>query len=138
MAEPLPVVAGLNRLMAVLVVVAAVGGVVYVSQMVRAGRSGSPDDDTWGLAHLPMQAAFGLAVVASAAPALWTGTAHARGWRVLTTATTVSAGWLGAVSVAYPTHLGSLGTTFGACAVMWGVLFAGAQFGPADRARPRT
>jgi hypothetical protein len=36
----------------------------------------------------------------------------------------VAAVWLGAVSVAYPTHLGSLGQAWGIATIFWGPAFA--------------
>lgn len=46
-----------------LVMVAAVPAVRYAGQMMHAARTGVPDDITWGLPHLPMQAAFAFALV---------------------------------------------------------------------------
>lgn len=115
---------GADGLLAVLVVVAAVPAVAYAAQMIHAARSGKPDDETWWLNHLPMQAAFGVAVVVTAALATMGEASGEPGWRVPAWSAAVSAAWLGAVSVVYPDHLGSLGSTLGTAAVVWGALFA--------------
>jgi hypothetical protein len=109
--------------LASLVLVAGAAAVWYAVRMVRAARSGGPDDDTWGLMHTPMQAAFGLALVGSAAVAVFAGARNAPDWRLSAVPASFCALWLGAVSLAYPDHLGSLGTLGGAAAVAWGVLF---------------
>ena len=109
-----------------LVVVAAAGAVWYAVEVIQKARSGIPDDDTWGLMHLPMQAAFGLALAGSAA-VTWlaegAGSTPAAGWRVSAVPTAVSACWLGVVSLMYPHHLASLGDAGGVAAIAWGLLF---------------
>ena len=106
-----------------LVLVAVIGAVGYAASMIQAARVGYPDDVTWGLDHLPMQAAFGVALAAS----VGLGAASREpGWRVCAWSAAVSAIWLGAVSVAYPEHLGRLGRPLGFAAIAWGLLFAAA------------
>ena len=125
-----------------LVVVAAAGAVWYAAEMIQQARSGRPDDDTWGLMHLPMQAAFGLALAGSAA-VTWlvasSGGSTAAGWRVSAVPAAVSACWLGVVSLMYPDHLASLGDAGGVAAIAWGLLFGVAAMTrgrePVDRGR---
>lgn len=104
-----------------LVLVAAAAAVAYAASMIRSSRAGVPDDITWGLAHLPMQAAFALALASSAALAAFFRGAGRRtvGWTA-----GVSAVWLGAVSVVYPDHMGSLGRPGAIAAVVWGLVCA--------------
>jgi hypothetical protein len=78
-----------------LVGVSAVAAAVYAWRMLDAAHTGQPDDDTWGLMHLPMQAAFGVALAAPAA--------GAPGWRFAILPAAVSAAWFDAVCVASPT-----------------------------------
>lgn len=104
----------------VLTVLAVVAGAAYAVAMVKAARSGVPDDITWGLGHLPMQAALGMSVPAAAGLA---AVVRGPGRRVCAWTAGVSASWLGAVSVIYPAHLGSLGRTWGFAAVAWGLVF---------------
>jgi hypothetical protein len=113
-----------DRGLGALVLVAAAGAVVYAVQMIQAARGGEPDDDTWGLMHLPMQAAFGLAVAGCAAVSVLARAANAHGWQISAVSALASAGWLGVVSVVYPEHLGSLGRIGGVAAMAWGVVFA--------------
>ena len=119
----------LDRWLGALVVVAAAGAVWYAAEMIQQARSGRPDDDTWGLMHLPMQAAFGLALAGSAAItwlAAGSGGTPAAGWRVSAVPAALSACWLGVVSLMYPGHLGSLGDAGGVAAIAWGLLFGAA------------
>jgi hypothetical protein len=126
---------GVNRGMAALALVAAVSAVGYAAQMIQAARSGEPDDDTWGLMHLPMQAAFGLSVAGVAAVAVLARAGNSAGWQVPAMTAAASAAWLGLVSMAYPGHLGSLGRVGGAAAVAWGVAFAVGVVGHPQKAR---
>jgi hypothetical protein len=119
-----------DRGLGALVLVAAAAAVLYAVQMIQAARAGEPDDDTWWLMHLPMQAAFGLAVAGSAAVSVLARAANAQGWQVSAVPALVSAGWLGAVSFAYPEHLGSLGRVAGVAAMAWGVAFAAGMLIP--------
>jgi len=59
-------VRGANPWLSTLVLTAAAAAVVYALQMIEAAHAGRPDDNTWGLMHLPMQAALGLALAGSA------------------------------------------------------------------------
>jgi hypothetical protein len=100
---------------------AAIG---YAVEMIGASRAGVPDDVTWGLHHLPMQAAFAIAVPTVAA--LGAGSREP-GWRICVWSAAVSAVWLGVVSIVYPQHLGSLGGPLGLAAVAWGIAFLAAN-----------
>jgi hypothetical protein len=115
---------GTNWWLGAFVVVAMTWAVVYAVQMIEAAPAGKPDDDTWGLMHLPMQAAFALAVGGSATLSVLAGAASAPGWKASAMPASVSAVWLGAVSVAYPSHLGSMGQFGGIVAIIWGLAFA--------------
>lgn len=82
-----------------------------------------PVDETMGLDHWPVQAALHVAIVlvatvVAAGVALgWAGTL------VSALSVSVTAMWLGATSIAYPTHAASLGDIAGAAAVFWGLGF---------------
>lgn len=117
-------VRGLNKGMAVLAVIAAVCSVAYAAKMIQAARAGHSDDDTWGLMHLPMQAAFAVSVAGCAVLAMLADAAKSRGWQVPAWSAAMSAMWLGTLSIAYPRHLGSLGGTGGVAAIVWGVALA--------------
>ncbi len=114
---------GADPWLAALVLPAVVGAGLYAARMAHAARIGVPDDDTWWLTHLPMQASFGVALAGSAAVAVFAGGARAPGRRLAAVPAGLSAVWLGAVSTVYPTHLGSLGTAAGVAAIAWGLLF---------------
>jgi hypothetical protein len=105
---------------AVVVVLGALGAAAYVAQLVAAVRSGRTDEETWGLVHLPMQAALAVAVPACLAVALLI--APAPGWRTGILLPAVAAAGLGVVCVAYPDHLGSAGTVGGWAMLAWAVL----------------
>ena len=107
-----------GRLLLGLVAVGAVGAVAYVAVLAAAVRAGRLDEVTWGLPHLPMQAALAVAVAACAAVAVLQRPAP--GWRAGALLAGVASGCLGAVSVAYPDHLGSAGSSGGAGMVAWG------------------
>ncbi len=117
----------LDRVLGLLVLVAVVAAVWYAVEMIQEARGGTPDDDTWGLMHLPMQAAFGLALAGSAAvtwlAATAGGTPAAAGWRMSAVPAAVAASWLGVVSVAYPDHLGEPGPCRRVAAIAWGTVF---------------
>ena len=81
------------------------------------------DDDTWGLMHLPLQAGFGLTLAGAAVASLLVGTAGGYAWRASTLLPAISAVWFGAVSIAYPDHVGSLGALGGTACAVWGVSF---------------
>jgi hypothetical protein len=114
---------GINKGMAVLAVVAAVSSVAYAATMIQAARAGHSDDDTWGLMHLPMQAAFALSVAGVAVLAVLAGAAKSAGWQVSAWSAAVSALWLGLLSVAYPA-LGQRGRIGGVAAIVWGAALA--------------
>ena len=115
---------GINKGMAVLAVVAAVSSVAYAATMIQAARAGHLDDDTWGLMHLPMQAAFALSVAGVAVLAVLADAAKSAWWQVSAWSAAVSALWLGLLSVAYPEHLGSVGRIGGVAAIVWGAALA--------------
>ncbi len=84
-----------------------------------------PEYDRWvlGLDHWPMQAALYVAIVLVATVV---AAGVALGWAgTLVSALSVSATavWLGATSIAYPTHAASLGDIVGAAAIVWGLGF---------------
>jgi hypothetical protein len=117
-----------HPLLASLVALALAGGVAYAVAMIRAAYAGVPDDNTWGLMHLPMQAALALALPAVVAVV---ALAHAAGqprWRVGLAFPAITAAGLGAVSVAYPDHLGSLGLVGGAVCLAWAVALGASGF----------
>jgi hypothetical protein len=115
----------LHPVLTVLAALALLAGAAYAVDMTQAHRDGVTDDTTWNLRHLPMQAALGLALAGTALVTAVGAGLRAAGWRASAVAPAVSAAWVGAVSVAYPDHTGSLGTAGGAAAVAWGVLFLG-------------
>ena len=82
---------------------------VYAWDMLDAARGGANDDNTNGLMHLPMQAAFGLAVTASAVVAAVSLANGVTGWWFAFVPAALSAVWFGVVARAYPDHLGSIG-----------------------------
>jgi len=115
---------GADRTLFVLAALAAAGAVTYALQMIAAAHAGKPDDDTWGLMHLPMQAAFALALAGSASTTVLAGGAKAPGWRLSTLPTAVCAVWFGGVSIVYPDHLGSVGQPAGFAVIVWGVVWS--------------
>jgi len=119
---------GLDRTLLVLAALAAVGAAIYAVQMIAAARAGKPDDDTWGLMHLPMQAGFGLALAGTAATTLLATRTHVAGWRLSTLPTAVCAVWFGVVSIVYPDHLGSVGQPAGVAVIVWGVVWSAVAF----------
>jgi hypothetical protein len=118
------VVHGLNPLLVLLLLAVAGAAAVYATAMIDAARSGEPDSITMALRHLPMQAAFALAIPVSAAVAVLASAAGAPGWRIAAVPAAVSAAWFGVLSVIYPDHLGSLGQRAGYVAIGWGAAFA--------------
>jgi hypothetical protein len=88
--------------------------------------------------HLPMQAALGVALAGSRGD-FGVGGRGRRCWlEVSVLPSCVSAVWLGAVSVAYPTHLGSLVRGWGIAAIVWGLAFAAVVLGIGHRHRAPT
>jgi hypothetical protein len=112
----------IDWLLGSLVLVAVTAAVTYAAQMVLAIGEAA-DDVSWSLHHLPMQAAFGVAIAGSAAVSTLAGAARERGWRAAAVPPAVSATWFGAASVLHPEQVGSWGITGGWVAVGWGVLF---------------
>lgn len=105
----------------VLVVMAIGAALAYGWDMLAAARGGAHDEKTLGLMHLPMQAAFGLALAASAVVAVLALTNGVQGWWIAFLPSALSAGWFGVVAGAYPDHLGSIGEVRGMLAVGWAV-----------------
>ncbi|SHJ97533.1 hypothetical protein SAMN05443637_101379 [Pseudonocardia thermophila] len=110
-----------HPLLAVLSLIALIGAVAYAVVVLRHAYAGVADDDTWGLAHLPMQAGFGLTIAgATVVVALAQGAGQPR-WRVGTVFPALAAAGLGAFSLRWPDELASLGVTGGAAALVWAV-----------------
>ncbi|MGZ4429390.1 MAG: hypothetical protein ACXVEU_20335 [Nocardioidaceae bacterium] len=101
-----------DPLLALMAALAAAAALGYGVELIRYT---GPDDDTWGLLHVPMQMALLVAVPAVAALAAWTGS------RVAVWTVAVSAVWIGVESVVYPDLVGSLGALGGTVAAGWGV-----------------
>jgi hypothetical protein len=104
-----------------LVAVGICAALVYAWDMLDASWSGAKDDNTNGLMHLPMQAAFALAVTASALVAVLALANSVAGWRFAFVPAALSAVWFGVVAKAYPDHLGSVGEVGGNVAIGWGI-----------------
>lgn len=101
----------------VLVGLAVVPAVLYAADMARATREDRyPVDITQLLNHWPAQGAWALAVVAVAALSVVLAQGRMAAW-----CASVSAVWLGVVSVLHPDHSGSIGAWGGWAAVVWGV-----------------
>jgi hypothetical protein len=111
---------GANPWLASLALVAVAAALLYAVAMIRAAHDGTPDDETWGLMHLPMQAGFGLALAGSALVGVSAAASGQARWRWPLMLAAVSAVWFGVVSMLYPEHLGSLGAIGGAACVGWG------------------
>lgn len=121
--------------------VVAVGtgaALVYGWDMLDAARDGAKDEVTRGLMHLPMQAAFGLAVAASAVVAVLALVNGETGWWFAFVPAALSAVWFGVVARAYADHLGSVGEVGGTLAIGWGVglLMAASGTGILTRREP--
>lgn len=127
-------VAQTHPLLAALAGVALVGAVAYAVVVLRASYARVPDDNTWGLLHLPMQAGLGLAIATTTAVVALAQAAGRERWRVGTVFPAVAAGALGAFSLAYPDHLASLGTVGGALALAWTVALLASGLVVRDRA----
>jgi hypothetical protein len=117
-----------GRAPAIVVGLGALGAAAYVGQLVAAVRSGRTDEETWGLMHLPMQAALAVAVPSCLAVALLL--APAAGWRTGILLPAVAAAGLGLVCVAYPDHLGSAGSVAGWAMLAWAVLVSALAVSP--------
>ena len=114
---------GANRALLAMAGLSAIAAVWYAWKTLDASHTGQPDDNTWGLMHLPMQAGFGVTVAASAALAVAAGAVDAAGWRFASLPSACSAVWLGIVCIVYPHHVASLGEVGGMAAVCWGLAF---------------
>ena len=109
---------GVDRPLAVLVLVAAVPALGYAWRM---AISNVDVERTVDLDHYPIQAALGVAVVLLAGLLAVT-----REWSMawLASATlAVTVGWLAVESLIYPHLLGSFGTTWGWLALAWVIAF---------------
>lgn len=80
-----------DRLLVVLVVLAAFPALRYAVQMIQAACAGVTDDVTWGLPHLPMQSAFAFALVLTGFLAAAAEGNREQGGRVLGWSVAVSA-----------------------------------------------
>lgn len=85
----------------------------------RMARSTVDPEQTLGLDHYPIQAAFGIAVVLVAGVIAFAKSAP--GARLAVATLVLSVAWIGIESVVYPDRLGSFGTTWGCLAVGWAV-----------------
>lgn len=103
-----------------LVAVGVAAALTYGWDMLDAARGGASDDNTLGLMHLPMQAAFGLATAASAVVAVLALANGVAGWWFAFLPAALSAAWFGVVARAYPDHLGSIGEVGGTLTIGWG------------------
>ena len=103
-----------------MVAVGVGAALTYGWDMLAAARGSAPDDNTLGLMHLPMQAAFGLAIAASAVVAVLALANGVAGWWFAFVPATLSAAWFGVVARAYPDHLGSIGEVGGTLTIGWG------------------
>ena len=81
-----------------LVALAMAAALVHTWEVLDAARSGASDDETWYLMHLPMQAAFALAVPAAAAVAVLAMANGVAGWWFAIVPPAGCAMWYGAVS----------------------------------------
>jgi hypothetical protein len=109
-----------------LVVLAAGPACAYAWTAARTTGSGTLTDDTWGLDHWPVQAAFPLAVLGVAALAA----ARPAGWQLPTCAVAVSAAWFGTVCWLEPDLVGSPGRGWATVVLTWSVAFVLAQLQP--------
>jgi len=112
--------AALHPLLAALALTGLAGAACYATAMVRAASAGMPDDETWGLMHLPMQAGFGVALAGCAVVVALAQAGGTDRWRVGVLPPALTAAGLGAFSLLYPDHLGSLGVVGGTACAAWG------------------
>ena len=125
-----------GSVLAVLGVAAAVAATAHAATTLDEVRSGAKDDITWGLGHLPMQAAFGFALAGALLVAVVAAWVPAPGWKPATLPPSVSAVWFGLVCVAHPDQSGSVGVAGGWACVVWGIAVAAAAYRPAGLLRP--
>jgi hypothetical protein len=109
-----------------LVLLAAGPACAYAWAAARTTGSGTLTDDTWGLDHWPVQAAFPLAVLGVAALAA----ARPAGWQLPTCAVAMSAAWFGTVCWLEPDLVGSPGRGWATVVLTWSVAFVLAQLQP--------
>ncbi len=103
---------------AVVVLAGLLPAIAVASQATSAFRDPTvPSDVTQNLDHWPAHAAFALATLLVAALAMLR---RGGAWLPASTAA-LSAAWFGGTSIAFPDHDGSLGTTGGWLAIVWGV-----------------
>jgi hypothetical protein len=107
-----------------LVVIALGAALAHTWDVLDAARSGVRDDETWYLMHLPMQAAFALAVPAAAMIAVLALANGVGGWWFAIVPPAACAMWFGAVSIKYPDALVSLGSLAGWLVLAWGCAVA--------------
>jgi hypothetical protein len=118
-----------------LVVAGAVGGGAFAASAVDNHPMTRPDI-TWGLDHLPMQAALGLSVITVGMVATAALGGRVSGWRVPVWTLAVAVGWVGYWSTVYPDVAGSMGRGFGWSAVAWAVAFVAVAETQARRTAP--
>ncbi len=109
-----------------LVVLAAGPSCAYAWTAARTTGSGTLTDDTWGLDHWPVQAAFPLAVLGVAALAA----ARPAGWPLPTGAVATSAAWFGTLCWLEPDLVGSPGRGWATVVLAWSIAFVLAQLQP--------
>jgi hypothetical protein len=109
-----------------LVVLAAGPACAYAWTAARTTGSGTLTDDTWGLDHWPVQAAFPLAVLGVAALAA----ARPAGRQLPTWTAAIAAAWFGTVCWVEPDLVGSPGRGWATLVLVWSVAFVAAQSRP--------
>jgi hypothetical protein len=109
-----------------LVLLAAVPACAYAWTAARTTGSGTLTDDTWGLDHWPVQAAFPLAVLGVAALAA----TRPADWQLPTWAVAISAAWFGTVCWLEPDLVGSPGRGWATVVLIWSIAFMLAQLQP--------
>ena len=109
-----------------LVLLAAGPACAYAWTAARTTGSGTLTDDTWGLDHWPVQAAFPLAVLGVAALAA----ARPAGWQLSTWTVATSAAWFGTACWLEPDLVGSPGRGWATVVLAWSIAFVLAQLQP--------
>jgi hypothetical protein len=119
--------------LAVLTVAGAVLWLWYATRMfVLAHRPSVLTDDTLGVNHYLVQGA--LAVALAGLAALTVRWPRFRGWTGISAG--IAAAALGASDLAYPHSAGAFPVGWAVCALIWGVLLAGASWVSRDRREP--
>lgn len=92
--------------------------IIYAAEMIeRAVGIGSEPSFTYVFDHYPIQAASALVIpLATGLMAL-----QLQGWRPMTFLIALGTAWFGLISIVFPDHEGSWGTTWGWTAVAWAV-----------------